>query len=68
MSLIVGQRFGDKLIAQYKADGLYIHTEYQSGRNFPPGAIIISWKEWERFVAWVDLQRKEEALENSRKP
>jgi len=67
MSLIVGQRFGDKLIAQYKTNGLYIHTEYQSGRNFPPASIIISWEEWERFVAWVELQRKEEALENTKK-
>ena len=66
MSLKVGERFGDKLIAEYETDGLHIHTEYQSGRNYPPAAIIITWGEWERFVAWVELQRKEEALEKTK--
>ena len=67
MSLIVGQRFGDKLIAGYRRDGLYMQTKFQSGKNFPSTPVIISWEEWERFVAWVELQRKEQALKNTKK-
>lgn len=66
MRLIVGEQFGDKLIAQYDTDGLRIHTKYQSGRNFPSIAVTIGWQEWERFVAWVELQRKEDALKNTK--
>jgi hypothetical protein len=68
MFLKVAEKYGDKLIAEYQTDGLRMHTEYLSGRNFPEVPVPINWEAWERFVAWVDLQRKEEALERTKKP
>jgi hypothetical protein len=67
MYLTVGQRFGDELVAGYRGDGLHIQMKFQSGKNFPSTPIIISWEEWERFVAWVELQRKEQALKDTKK-
>jgi hypothetical protein len=65
MSLIVGQRFGNKLIAGYSVNGLYMHMKYKSGKNLPANPIIINWEEWERFVAWVEFQQREKALEKA---
>lgn len=62
ISLIVSKGFEKELIAEYETDGLHIQMSYASGKNFPRDSIIISWVEWERFAAWVEFQRKEEAL------
>ena len=66
MSLIVGQRFGNKLIAGYSASGLYMQMKYKSGKNLPANPIILSWADWARFVAWVEFRQREEALEKTR--
>jgi hypothetical protein len=68
MSLKIEGKLGNKLIARYMTDGLCIQTEYPSGKKYPAIDVNISWEEWERFVAWVELQRKEEALENTKNP
>jgi len=65
MSLIVGERFGNKLIAGYSVNGLYMHMKYKSGKNLPANPIIISWADWARFVAWVEFQQREEVLEKT---
>ena len=67
-NLEVGKtRFGEKLEARYSNTGIKLQFEYPSGKNFPSLSLNLSWAQWERFIAWVELQRKEEALkENDR--
>jgi len=67
MTLVVCEGFEKELVAEYETSGLCIQTRYASGKNFPRDSIIMSWEEWERFVAWVELRRKEEALEKTKK-
>lgn len=56
--------WGHELGVQYSTKGPGFQFIYVKGNNYPPGAAVISWQQWDRLVAWVDLQRKEEALKN----
>ncbi|MCJ7743721.1 MAG: hypothetical protein MUO99_04080 [Dehalococcoidales bacterium] len=61
-------QFGETLMAYYLDTGLNLQFTYESGRHFPSISLNLDWVEWERFVAWVELQRKEHALEKAKKP
>ena len=50
------------LKVDYSSEGLIIWMEYESGYKFPWFHLPVSWAQWERLVAWVELQRKEQAL------
>ncbi len=61
--LNVASQYDYTLKSLYTPVGLSVHVRYDSTREFPSPHIIIGWEEWDRFVAWVELHRKEEALE-----
>ncbi len=63
-SLDVGTtKFGERLKANYLPSGLTLQFAYTSGKHFPSPALTLSWEEWDRLVAWAELQRKEQALQ-----
>ena len=39
---------------------------YDSGREFPCAGIYVKQAEWDRLVAWIELQRKEETLREAK--
>lgn len=57
--------FGEKLEARYSNTGVKLQFEYPSGKNYPSPSLHLSWAQWERFIAWVELQRKEQALKET---
>jgi len=62
-TLDVKKSWQTTLRVNYSAGRLRFRMEYDSGYNFPWAGIYLSQPEWDRLVAWVELQRKEEALE-----
>lgn len=65
LSLKVGKTFwGETLKADCLSTGITLQFEYESGKHFPADSLHLNWKQWERFVAWVELQRKEQALKD----
>lgn len=50
----------------YSSGGLVVRIEFESGYSVPWDGHSLDWAEWERLVAWIELQRKEEALQRSR--
>ena len=56
----------DTTLRAYFSDGkVRFRMEYDSGYNFPWQGIWFNQTEWERLVAWVELQRKEEELQRA---
>jgi len=55
--------WNEKLKAHYSNTGVTLQFEYPSGKHYPSLSLYLSWAQWERFIAWVELQRKEHALE-----
>jgi hypothetical protein len=67
-TLTVGAtKYEEKLVAGYRDDGLTVQFIYKLGNHFPSIPLLLSWAEWERFVAWVEWQRRENDL-NKEKP
>ena len=65
-NLEVGKtRFGGKLKAHYVNTGVTLQFEYPSGTHYPSFPLVLSWAQWERFITWVELQRKEQALKET---
>ncbi len=65
-NLEVGKtHWNEKLKAHYSNTGVNLQFEYPSGKNFPSLSLHLSWAQWERFIAWVELQRKEQALKET---
>jgi hypothetical protein len=66
-NLEVGKtRWNETLNASCSSTGVALHFKYPSGKHFPSFSLLLNWAHWERFVAWVELQRKEQALEESK--
>lgn len=60
---VASGQFGETLKADCLADGLLFHIKYPSGKEFPsPFRCRATWAEWDYLVAWVELQRRENAL------
>ncbi len=65
-NLDVGQtRWNEKLEARSSNTGITLQFAYPSGMHFPSVPLRLSWAQWEKFVAWVELQRKEQALKEA---
>lgn len=64
-NLDVARQFGHTLKVGYSTEGLGFHFRYESERDFPWTPVVVNWTEWDRLVAWVELQRKEEALKEA---
>lgn len=54
------------LRVNYSAGTVGFSVVYDSGREFPWAGIYVSQAKWDRLVAWVELQRKEEALKEAK--
>ena len=52
--------WNEKLKAHYSNTGVTLQFEYPSGKHYPSFSLHLSWAQWERFIAWVELQRKEQ--------
>lgn len=61
-TLDVATHRGHTLRVDYHTQGLGVCFRYLSQRFFPWTPARVNWAEWDRLVAWVELQRKEEAL------
>ena len=59
---VASTKFHEILKAFYSNNGISLYFKYKSEREFPSPHCIINWAEWDRFVAWVEWQRKEDAL------
>ena len=67
LSLEVGKTgWNETLCADYSNSGINLQFKYPSGKHFPSFSLKLNWAEWERFVAWVELQRKEQALRENK--
>ena len=64
-TLDVKKSWNTTLRVYYSAGKVRFRMEYDSGYNFPWNGIYLSQVEWDRLVAWVELQRKEEALQET---
>ena len=62
----VAKRYDHTLKVDCLSWGLNFSIEYDSGFTFPWSGQSVSWAEWERIVAWIELQRKEAALRESK--
>jgi len=51
-----------KLMVAWYPASIRLWLAYDSGLNYE---IYVSQEEWDRMVAWVELQRKEEALKSA---
>lgn len=50
---------GHTLNVEYSAKGPGFNFTYpESKKDFPFTFAVISWAEWDRLVAWVELHRK----------
>ncbi len=58
--------WNETLNASCSSTGVTLQFEYPSGKHFPSFSLHLNWAHWERFVAWVELQRKEQALEEAK--
>jgi hypothetical protein len=48
----------------YSSVGISCYVLYNNSKyEHPQPHFIIGWEEWDRMLAWVELSRKEEALE-----
>jgi len=65
--LDVTKSFNATLRVKYSAGSVGFSVVYDSGREFPWAGIYASQAKWDRLVAWVELQRKEEALKKAKK-
>ena len=66
LTLEVGKTvFNETLEARCSNTGITLQFKYPSGKHFPSISLRLNWVHWERFVAWVELQRKEQALEEA---
>jgi len=62
-TLDVTKSWNVTLKVNYAAGSVGFNVVYDSGRRFPWSSLWVSPQKWDRLVAWVELQRKEEALE-----
>ena len=53
------------LRVNYSGGVVGFRVVYDSGREFPMAGIYVSQVGWGKLVAWVELQRKEEALQEA---
>lgn len=58
----VAKRYGRTLKVNCSGGGLAFRIEYDSGATYPRNWLSVNWAQWERLVAWVELQRKEQVL------
>ena len=59
-NLEVGQTvWNEKSKAHYSSTGVILQFEYPPGKHYPSFSLNLNWAQWERFTAWVELQRKE---------
>ncbi|MBL7125686.1 MAG: hypothetical protein ISS58_00570 [Dehalococcoidales bacterium] len=65
-TLDVTKSFGATLRVNCEGRSVGFRVVYDSGRNFPFGSLWVTAREWDRLVAWVELQRKEEALKEAK--
>ena len=65
-TLDVTKSFDATLRVNCSARSVGFSVVYDSGRNFPWAPLYLSWAKWDRLVAWVELQRKEEALKEAK--
>ena len=63
---VASTQFHETLKATCLDDGISLYFRYESGREFPSPHCVVNWAEWERFVAWVEWQRKEDALKKGK--
>ena len=61
-TLDVTKSFDATLRVNYAAGSVGFSVVYDSGRNFPFSSLWVSQAKWERLIAWVELQRAEQAL------
>lgn len=66
-SIDVTKSLDATLRASYSARSIRFSVVYDSGREFPAFGIYVNQPKWDRLVAWVELQRKEEALKEAGK-
>lgn len=64
-TLDVTKSFDAALRVNYAAGSVVFSVVYDSGRRFPFDSLWVSPEKWDRLVAWVELQRKEEALKKA---
>lgn len=62
----VATHFGHTLRVNYSTKGLGVYFRYESNRDFPWAPVVLNWAQWDWLVAWVELQRKEEALQEGK--
>lgn len=65
-SLNITKSWNATLRVEYSSGGVRFSVVYDSGREFPWAGIYVSQARWDRLVAWVELQRKEEALQEAK--
>ncbi len=66
LTLNVTKSFDATLRVNSAGRSVGFRVVYDSGREFPCAGIYVSPQEWDRLVAWVELQRKEEALQETK--
>ena len=62
MQLEVAKGGRSTLVVSWNPKFIHVRLAYHSGLNYE---ISISQEQWDRLVAWVELQRKEKALEEA---
>ncbi len=62
-TLNVAKQYDATLKAQYTSGLVTLSIVYESGREFPWSGMSLNKAKWDRLVAWIELQRKEEALQ-----
>ena len=66
----VAKQGNHTLTVDYSADGLTFSIQYKKGvfregSTYPWGGQRVIWARWDWLVAWVELQRREEALQQA---
>jgi len=65
-TLDVAKQWDRTLKVNYSGGRVTFSVVYDSGREFPWAGLDISQAAWDRLVAWVELQRKEETLKEAK--